>query len=714
MPRVSREAVARDREQSRSRAAARRAQRDSGEHEVHLKERREYENRNREHINSTRRTRYGADIEALAARPFIGWDGEGYSSADGKHHYMLFGCSMFPDVPLVGDGLSTESCLDYILFVESKYPDAFHVGFAFDYDVNMILRDLSSRHLRHLSDYGVTRWRAYRIAYIPGKMFRISKGNERRGEKKVSATIFDVFGFFHSKYTTSLIKFGVATEEELEAVTAGKDKRGGFTFEDIEYVKSYWQAEIAFMPQLMDRVREACYDAGFYVMQWHGPGALASYMLRKRGVREWQSKEIPHEVQIAIRGAYAGGRFQPWRCGLYTKPVYTADINSAYIYACSLLPRMDTGRWVRVNRNDIVRSELARFGVYRIAYDAGFAKTKDNHRRGAFEEIFPLFHRDKRGNLYWPARTEGWYWSPEASLVANNPDAEFLEAWVFVDDGTRPFQWVDALFDKRLELQKQGNPAEKTFKWGLAAMYGAFARTVGWDTKTRQPPVSHELAWAGFITSWCRAEMFTLGYECSLLGGLVSIDTDGVTSTVPFKPEWLKRGVGDRLGQWKVEEFAGILYWQSGFYWLQDADGEWSTAKTRGMKRGSIAADVALEAYAKSVYKTGDIQPAVIERVQTRFIGFREALNRHDGLKAWQRWVERPMRTKMGHSNTSSHVPQFCRKCRSPKADIMHVITHFPPMSYVSEPHKLPWLEEQPAMHSPDLIINDMDQPDFL
>ena len=280
--RVSAEAVARDRESARLRAAARRASQSASEHEESLRHRRKYEANNREHINAARRTRYGADIDALASRPFIFWDGEGYTTADGSHHYMLFGCSHFPDNPLIAEDLSTKACLDYLLSVESEYPNAFHVGFAFDYDVNMILGDLPSRCLRHLGDYGVTRWQGYRIAYIPGKMFTVTRGNEKRGEKKVSATIFDVFGFFHSKYTTSLLKFGVATKEELEAVTAGKEERENFTFADIEYVKRYWQEEISFGPMLMDRIRDACYDAGLYVTQWHGPGALAAYMLDRK------------------------------------------------------------------------------------------------------------------------------------------------------------------------------------------------------------------------------------------------------------------------------------------------------------------------------------------------------------------------------------------------------------------------------------------------
>jgi hypothetical protein len=577
----------------------------------------------------------------------------------------------------------------------------------------MILKDLEPRNLRHLSDYGTVRWKGYRINYIPGKRFRVSKGEPRKGEERITATIDDMFGFFHSKYTTALIKFGVTDEAKLRAIEEGKGRRGTFTFLDIEYVKRYWQDEISYGPDLADSVREMAYDAGLIITQWHGPGALAAYMLRRHGVSKWHSKEAPNEVSIATRYAYAGGRFQYWRCGLYRHPIYTADINSAYIYACSLLPRLDNGRWRRLHRNSIDRNRLPLFGLYHIKYDAGRDAEKRNREMGAFGEIHPLFHRDRSGNLFWPYATDGWYWGPEAQTVADNKNAEFLEAWVFDDDGSAPFEWVGNEFDKRLVLQRLGNPAEKTIKWGLAAVYGAFGRRVGWDRKTRTAPRSHELAWAGFITSWCRAEMYRLGYECWKRGGLVSIDTDGVTSTVPFEESWLPRGVGEGLGQWKLESFAGIMYWGSGFYWLLDEDGSWSTAKSRGVKKGTIAVNLALEALEASDYQCRPNKPATIEVTRTRFVGFREALNRHD-MNSWRHWISGPYKSVMGRSETCFHAPRFCRKCRSPEADMMHIITHAGPRAMESEPHKLPWLEEQPEMPREELIIRTEDLIDNL
>jgi hypothetical protein len=715
MPRASKEAIARNRETARLRATAHR----TGNRDEYNAQKRKYKANNREHVNEVKRMLYRDSTIAQEARMFIGWDGEGYTNwvghVDGpperKHHYMLFGCSVESGNPLVGVDLSTQSLLDYILDIERRYPDAIHVGFSFKYDVNMILGDLSTRHLRHLADYGMTHWRGYRIRYIPGKMFTVSRGNKARGEKVISATIFDIFGFFHSKYTTSLLKFGVTNEQEITRITEGKDERSKFTYSNMDYVLRYWQDEISYMPALMNLLRDACYDAGLYITRWHGPGALASYLFNKRGVKEWMSHDVPAEVQIATRYAFAGGRFQPWKCGLLHLDVYTADINSAYIYAFSLLPRLDNGRWRRVNPASIDRENLAHFGLYRISYDASPRKEKPSGL-DPFTRIHPLFHRDNRGSIFWPARTEGWYWSPEARTVADNPDARFLEAWVYDDDGSRPFQWVDTEFNKRLALQHTGNPTEKTFKWALAAMYGATAQRVGWDRKRRLPPRTHELAWAGFVTSWCRAEMFTVGYECWKRNALVSIDTDGVTSTIPFDPDWVARGVGEKLGQWKLEKFSGILYWQTGIYWLKNTDGEWATYKSRGIKRGSLDVSVALDVLGKANFdrRKGRVTNPKITTTRTKFIGFKDALNRRGGMDQWRQWVDFTTESEFGKNGPNGHRVLFCRKCKNPDLDIMHDISQFCISSVLSTPHYLPWLEQQDGMS--DNIIEMFDSED--
>jgi hypothetical protein len=617
MPRRSPEAIQRNRDSARNR----------------------YHERNRD----AQRTRQKEErYRRYEERPFIGWDSEGYDYficgldgiEKGPQRTMLFGCSI-PDEYITGIELSTKEMLDLILRVESLFPDAFHVGFSFEYDVNQILRDLPWRFLAVLKDTGKVKWNGYKIQHVPHKLFTVSRDG-------VAATIYDVFGYFHSKYTTALEKYGVGSTELLRKINAGKSRRGHFTWADIQEVTEYWKAEISLLPLLMDRVREAAYGGGFRIGAWHGPGALAAFALRSHGVADWHSRKLPGSLQYAIRAAYCGGRFQAWQCGWHEGDVYTLDKNSAYVQAIANLPRLDNGKWEHVSSASIKSpSDIARFGLYYIHFDAGTSEQSRKLRTNGYpDRPYPLFHRSENGMLSWPSRVSGWYWSPEARLVAGNPHARITEAYVYRDDGTYPFGWVNDAYHARLVLQRRKDPAEKAFKWSLAAMYGAFARRVGWDKKSRMPPRSHELSWAGYITSHCRAAIYDVAAYAYSKGGLISVDTDGVTSTVPFPESIVPEGFGEELGQWKQDHYSAILFWQNGIYWLRDQEGEWKEAKSRGIPKGVISIQSAIDAL-----ESGDFLPpfesAYLQTTKTKYIGYRAALG-GKRFKEWRKWISEP------------------------------------------------------------------------
>ena len=651
----------------------------------------------------------------FATRTFVGWDGEGYDAyivdSDGvaeiDHRYMLFGAST--GAVITSLNLGTSECLELILAVERENPNTYHVGFAFEYDINMILKDLKWRTLAILKQCGHCRWadpvtgKRYRIEHIPHKWFRVSTSG-------ISATIYDSFGFFHCGYLAALKKYGIGDKDKLARIASGKAARGHFSYADIEDVKDYWMAEISLLPPLLNSIRTAAYDGGYRISEWHGPGALAAYLLRDRGVIKWHSKKnTPPEVKYAIRCAYAGGRFTSSLCGMYLGDVYTVDLNSAYIYAASLLPRMDKGKWIRQNPNTIDAGNLPRFGLYHIEFDYGREVSDTSRRTGLPEPPYPLFHRSKNGILRWPRKTRGWYWTPEAALVIGGKHARVVEAWIFADDGTYPFAFVNDAYNRRVILQDQNNPAEKAYKWALAAMYGAFARRVGWDEETRKPPASHELAWAGWITSWCRASVWKPAFEAWCNGkarGLISIDTDGITSTVPVDPETLPNGVGKGLGQWKLEKFTGILQWQNGIYWLRDSEGNWIDPKSRGIPKGAIPFSAAEKALAEMDYNSRPFKHPRLTLSRTRFVGYRQAIRGQ--FKKWRCWLTEPVEVLMGGTPNGKawHFYLRCRKCKGIDRDQftvndvrnLHTVTNTSPDAWDSTPHRLPWLEDQPGL----------------
>src|SRR3546814_1212993 len=88
-------------------------------------------------------------------------------------------------------------------------------------------------------------------------------------------------------------------------------------------VLRYWRAEIKRMERMTERFREVMFDAGFKLSRWYGPGALASYVIRTKGLKDHiQNRPFESAVHQASKHAYAGGRFELFRIGRIEGPVY--------------------------------------------------------------------------------------------------------------------------------------------------------------------------------------------------------------------------------------------------------------------------------------------------------------------------------------------------------------------------------------------------------
>lgn len=611
---------------------------------------------------------------------FIGWDGEATKDAD----YCLLGNS--EGTYLQGRELRTVQMLEFLLDVGSQYPTANHIGFVFDYDVNNILGDLSWPHLIMLKERSQIKWNGYRIKHVPDKFFSVSNGNRR-------IRIEDIFTFFRTAYCTNdpsnpgaLDKYHIGTAEDRAAIAEGKAKRDHFVYKDIDEIREYMFKELEHMPPLMDKIRESAYAAHMYVHTWTGPAALAKYEFRKQSVRSHMGQS-PRSMETATRTAYAGGWFERFKAGVYYGPVYTADINSAYTWAMQLLPSLKDAEW-RYVEGDRARDYAIggrNIGCYRIDFGGNDSRDWNNYMRACRGVPLPLFQRAANGNMSRPFHNSGWFWNFEAGQVAKSSNALFRGAWILADDGERPFSWAADVYDSRVLLQQIGDPAEKALKWALASAYGVLAQRAGWDRRSRTAPDWHQLEWAGMITSACRSLIYTAAMPVALKDGLVSIDTDGIISTQPF--ERLPHGVGDGLGQWKLEEYSGIVYVQNGVYWLRNMSGTWEPPKARGIPRGQIG-DV--ESAIRSLEESGEL---VFRR--NSFVGYGAAIHRKD-RSAWRSWESREHRVGFKHAGSRIHVEKLCRACRQGMGLVhgLHDLALIPAKLVDSQPHKLPWLED--------------------
>lgn len=631
---------------------------------------------------------------------FVMWDGE----APKDTGYSLFGSSLGDEI--CKPHLSTEDCFNLLLTSKAANPETIFVIFGGRYDFDEICRQsMPLDRLARLKETGHVTWHGYTIKQAEGKFFTLKRDG-------ITVTVYEIFGWFHKAYVKALSDYRIGSEAERAHLSTEKARRAEFLWSEIGDIREYWQLELKLGPILMDRIREICLQAGFNPRHWYGPSALALEALRRNRITDYMGK-VPEVVKRASQYAYAGGRFEGVRGGILG-PVYTKDKNSAYMWAALDLPDLAHGTWRR--GKDF---EPGKFGLYHIRYNgirAAERKGADGQTYNDPAYVHPLFCRHKNGMVDWPARVEGWYWAPEAELVKDSPYATFIGAYIFDEDNPRcrPFEFVADWFGKRLLLESlpESNPsrqAGKAFKWALASVYGQLARTVGWDRFRRTAPRYHQLEWAGYITSKCRAEMWRLAQQAG--DKLISIDTDSVTAMCPLDVE-----EGKQLGQWKSSYADSGVFFQSGVYALKK-DGEWIERKARGVEEDVRTRRLPIS---PEMIEAAIRDRKVIElKPRTRYVSIRMALNHQ--LGSMGDWREHPGdKLAFGGNGKRIHREGTCyyhtdgriTVCESAEVHVFSprpAITHkdyAPGGCPKSEPHLLPWKDDTSGQLDKNLIAD--------
>lgn len=634
----------------------------------------------------------------LDTKQFIAWDGEGINLAGvGKpQSYVLFGSSE-GRISNRG-GLGAFDCLDHIIATGRANPEAVHVGFAFSYDANMIVRSLSPITLERLHKHGYVRvtrasGERYTITFAPGKFFRVTKYGANYDAKKnphdkTTVQIYDIFSFFACSFIKA---YADMVGPVPEVITTGKANRRSFSLAAFDEMEGYWEVEIQLLRELAEELRRRFYNADMRISEWYGPGALATLAMRKHNIKT-HLKEPPAAVRLAARYGYAGGRFEPYKVGRVVGPVYGVDINSAYPHAISQLPSWTDGEW----NYTASPGKVKRYGIYHVRLRQG---------GGFVSQPSPLFHRDKDHNLSFPWFTDGWYFSPEAH-IAQRCGAEILEGWEYTGSTERPFEWVTEMYETRRDWKRRGISAQLALKLCMNSMYGKLAQRVGWNETTRRIPPFHHLVSAGWVTSYVRGRLFNVMSQIPF-SQLVAVETDGVYMTAD--PGGLGIESSESLGLWTVSEYQEVLYIQSGLAWLCDKDGVW-TDKRRGLdpcREGHTPLDChcagtfslgASRDYLQSLHsrptRALPWQPYVGET--TRFLGLGQSLASSTPMDSKHCvWETSKREIIPGYGGKRVHMTPACEACRDGVTayERAHdlVISSRAILNPHSYPHAVPW-----------------------
>ena len=607
----------------------------------------------------------------MVDKPFISWDAEGYDTPSGRHNLSLWGNSLGDLITDSGKGLSTAHCL-YLLW-SSHVHEGINVIFSGSYDVNMILGDLDFVSVDRLYTLGKVTWNGWRIEYRPRKWLKVTRDHK-------SVTLWDVFTYFGKSLVKTIEEYLGKDYPDLEMIKAGKDDRKDFAHKNLETdILPYWNAEHRALIAIMEKLRDYLYQIGIVTNRWHGPGSVASQLLTNRKIIEHMNL-WPQPVYDAIRGAYFAGRAEAAKYGTYHGPVYRYDLRSAWPAGLVRVPSLAGKSWYDVP----VTSNITDYDLVHVNW----------HNHSPAHILNALPHRSREA-VSFPRHTSGWYWGVEVRAAMEYTDSTWTVHRIIrlPDRGERPLEFINEFYRTRAMWKKQGIQAQLALKLALNSLYGKFAQQLGGSVGSDGVPVIpkwHQLDWAGFATAHCRAKILK---ALALAGdSTIAVETDAVFCTKP-----LELDVGTGLGQWEESVFEGIVYLQTGLYFIKKA-GEWKV-KSRGIdlepRNGVDDTDEPTEPFTLETtleYLSRLNSPGVIadqrgKRVTTtRF----RTMGSARGTEAWRTWETSTRFVTTGMTGKRIH-DSHCPVCPVSMADGLHPTIPAKPSSRNSLPHAVVW-----------------------
>lgn len=566
-------------------------------------------------------------------------DGEGQGSSPHVYTFLAAACEdgQTLQTRFASDGLSTLECLDFLMSIPTKRV----YGYSLGYDWTMILANLAQERPKDVwslvheesrefdSDGPGSRkarrkilYAGYGLDWLNGQVTLYS-GRYAKKKWRYRLAVWDVFRFFGARFTSALESWGIATKERLEEMSRMKAERARFDQLSPREIQAYCLEECVFGAKLVRGLLSAHVDVGLPLRSFFGPGSTAKVLLNSLGVKESlvRDEDLPAALKHAISCAFFGGRFEISKAGPIERPVYTADIASAYPYQISQLPCLTCGKWERTKSQ--ARIESATLAVVKCQ-----AVSREPHAWGT------LPWRSSKGAILFPTKGDVTYvWRNEyLSALKCRGDIKLHEAWVYhCDCEHNPFQKFPHFYSERLRLGSSDRGL--TLKLGLNSGYGVMVQRKG-SRRFRS------LVWAGNVTSGTRAMILDVLSKMRNPWDLLMTATDAVYSLEPLKlPSPIDLGTNDSakragkapLGGWdqKVIE-KGMFLLRSGVYFpMHPTEKDLKECRARGLSRVVLYrhAEKILDHWRKNA-KTGRLPPDyMIDGDERRFIGLRGAFS---------------------------------------------------------------------------------------
>ena len=531
------------------------------------------------------------------------------------------------------NGLTTQEILGFITSNTPKTKDAILVTYGSTYDFNQFLNSINLEQLETIWNSN-HRSKAETIGTFK---VRVSKGQSFyiKDLWAETRTISDIYGFFQQPLKQTLEQYTGKTARAGNAYTQA------VTTNQLQNAAKQLMQELQATAELMEEFRKRLDKVNLRPLRWSGAGSITTNLFQKHNIKSFMAEQ-EQDIQTAARYAYAGGRFENVLYGQSKSKTYAYDINSAYPEALTKLPALAGGRWHHIG-GDPGDTD---FGLYKVSFEVA---ARNNWP-------VPLFARDVTGSIFYPNKLNGWYWSPEIAILREwaemtNAKYEIDQAYIFeAATNHKPFEWIQDLYNKRLQLQAAGDEAEIGLKLALNSAYGKLAQQVGWlpedENGEEKTPSYHQLEYAGYVTSYTRAKLFRASLENPT--AVIAYETDCLYSS----EELTGIIIGDGLGEYKETIYNHLTYLGSGIYFGEKENGE-KVFKLRGIQTGTATYEMLENVLQQPESKR------IIKIPQQRFISASLALQAKDRSK-WLKWVNEESEIKLYPHNKRSHFLCWC------------------------------------------------------
>jgi hypothetical protein len=446
------------------------------------------------------------------------------------------------------DNISAKSVIEFLF--HKKYQSAWNFFYNLGYDAEVILKLLDTE----LETYKRTnvlefRFEDYKLTYIYDKVLRIRKGHHH-------VSFFDIAQYFHAKLPDAYENnIGVTLPESYKSI---KQKRNSFTprfySDNKKLVRNYCIQDCGLTKELSEYWIKHFHNAyGIYCKKWFSSGYLAEKVLINNGIEIPRFNSIPYEIQkLAWAVVDHGGRFEITKRGcIGTANLY--DINSAYPSAIAQIPDLSKGDWIK---SDSIIPD-ARLGFFRIIADIPDEK-----------HIAP-FPFKKGIRIFFPTgKFQTVVTLHELLSCESKKYYEILDSCQFVpkSDAYPYKEFIENLYQKRLELKKIDDPLQLPLKVILNSIYGKTGQKKNGMGNLFNPVIFVS------ITGMIRGLLYRFVMKNNLENDAVAFATDSILTKKKLN---LK---SDKLGEFSFVKDADDTYiLQNGYNYM---NGKW---KTRGI-----------------------------------------------------------------------------------------------------------------------------------